>query len=743
MKFITKYKYIFLLTQVCFILFLVSLTVYKSKHPTVLNIDLTSCSSDYSSYDNNEFFFNESIINTDTWTDALITDDFSLNAGSYTLYIDYECNADKMFCIYDGTATNAYIKNDTGYLRSENTLEMFKFKTIVPLDSLHVNIKYEPFGYLKIKSISVVSNIESLKKALLLMCILFLLLDAAYIKSSIKYDNKKVILSVIGIALVSSLPLFLPFLAKGHDLEGALLRIEGIYLGLKKGCFPVRMHDFCLKGYGYPISIYYGDFSLYLPAFLRMMGFNITEAWKSFVFIINLFTAVLGYACFVRVNSNKKTALLMTLTYTAAPYRLSNLYARAAVGEFTAMTFYPLIALIIYRIYTEQLSVYKSRKYSTFLAIGISCILCTHLLSTEILAFVLIATALILAKKTFKKAIFITLLSAVGKTLLISAFFFIPFLDYYFSVPVAINDTIANSIKTMQDSGAYISDLFSLSHDLFIGDRVPYSPGVILMISFIVGLLLLVNKKIDKVSCFLLIMSAMFLFISTNLFPWDSLISKSFIFRILSQIQLQTRFLCISIILLTLLYGRIIDTLANEKALYFVMIISALMIFIQASVFTGTYEKQASPVQYTNTSTLDSLNVGSGEYMRLGSERFNDYSSRISELNSDHVLSITQNKNELTVSCVSHDSPVDLTIPKYNYKYYHAYDDNGNEYPLRDGINNLITLTLPAGFSGNIHITFKEPLSWRIAELISVLSTITLVYMSFRSRRLSNAEAVL
>ena len=75
--------------------------------------------------------------------------------------------------------------------------------------------------------------------------------------------RKKVLWLVFIVALVC-LPLAAPGIEGrwGQDLGFHLMRIEGIAEGLENGVFPVKMQGLWMEGYGYPVSVYYGDFLL-------------------------------------------------------------------------------------------------------------------------------------------------------------------------------------------------------------------------------------------------------------------------------------------------------------------------------------------------------------------------------------------------------------------------------------------------------------------------------------------------
>ena len=73
---------------------------------------------------------------------------------------------------------------------------------------------------------------------------------------------------------------YLPVATTGHDLIFHLYRIEGIAQGLIEGQFPVRMQTVQAAGYGYPVSIMYGDIFLYPVALLVILGMSINNAYN-------------------------------------------------------------------------------------------------------------------------------------------------------------------------------------------------------------------------------------------------------------------------------------------------------------------------------------------------------------------------------------------------------------------------------------------------------------------------------
>lgn len=56
------------------------------------------------------------------------------------------------------------------------------------------------------------------------------------------------------------------------------------------------------------------------------------------------------------------------------------------------------------------------------------------------------------------------------------------------------------------------------------------------------------------------------------------------------------------------------------------------------------------------------------------------------------------------------------------YKGYQAVMDNGEQLQLLPG--SLVSVSVPAGYTGTIRIGFHEPWYWRVSEIISLLTVI-------------------
>lgn len=150
-------------------------------------------------------------------------------------------------------------------------------------------------------------------------------------------------LVIAGIVLLACLPLGFDYLVYGHDMSIHLTRIEGLKAGLLSGQFPVRMDPEIANGKGYPFSLMYSDLLLYPAAILRIIGFSLQQVYQLYVLAVTLATALVTRYCLKKIFASEGIALTGTALYVLSAYRLTNVFIRAAVGEYSAMIFLPVV----------------------------------------------------------------------------------------------------------------------------------------------------------------------------------------------------------------------------------------------------------------------------------------------------------------------------------------------------------------------------------------------------------------
>ena len=659
----------------------------------------------------------------------------TLGRGSYVAKIKYSADTDGVVVVNTGADNGYRLTSRDCVLHSQESVTNLEFETKGIVDNVAVGIFYGGSGNLTVEDIQLYRTHAQERRVLLIFVLLSIAIDLIYVKRKWIKDNKKLITIIVAMVVVSSIPLFSYGHGKGHDFEFHLMRIEGIKEELLAGHFPVKLQSIWNYGQGYPVSIYYGDLLLYIPALLRICGFNLLTVYKIYICLINFITVMLAFLCGKHIWRKDSTAIVFSAAYTFATYRIVCLYVRSALGEFTSMAFFPLIMLALYELYFAKKSETKKKINAlAFIALtlGMSAIVTSHILSTEMVCIALFIFALVYWKKTFTKQVLCTITLSALATGLLTMWFTVPFLDYYKNVKVNINTVVSGSAQ-IQEYGAYITQYFSVFKTLFGGARVDIismrlslTPGLVLMVTMLVTLgLWMYNRSSKPMNC-LFITSVVILFVSSNIFPWD-FISENRIGNILAQIQFPFRYLgfaCLTLsVLLSLVFNHFEET-NTDFTKYMLYGLLALVFIIQVGFDTSSYSNNVVSIynpQYVTDLSKDNIK----EYFRAGS----DFEQLSYDVVGDEVKSakLVSKKGADYKFKIKMSGAGNVTLPIMNYKGYEVIDDKGNSYEISDGDQKEISISLPACFSGTLRVRFVEPVYWRVAELISLVSVLIFV----------------
>lgn len=188
----------------------------------------------------------------------------------------------------------------------------------------------------------------------------------------------------------------------------------------------------------------------------------------------------------------------------------------------------------------------------------------------------------------------------------------------------------------------------------------------------------------------------------------------------IAQIQFPVRFLVFAILFLTLLCG---DVLSNYESIYLrsgLVCIAVLMTIW----FAGNLLDNDQVFYIYDTSGVDPYKTGY-EYYLQGTD-WNRTSTKIETENMNHVKIVSKGSNILHLYCKAdqNNQPHKVFVPVYNYKGYHVVDETGQEYEIINGEQNHLGFELPDGFEGTITVEFRDPILWRAALLISMITEV-------------------
>lgn len=581
--------------------------------------------------------------------------------------------------------------------------------------------------------------------------------DAAYL------SKRRIVLILLLLSLVSSIPLFTDYLACGHDIQFHLFRMEGVVDGLMDGQLPVRIHPNTLYGYGYAAPSFYPEALLYFPAALRLCGFSIMGAYKTFLFALNALTAYLSYFAFSRMFRSAKLGLVGSGFYTLSLYRLINLYTRAAIGEASAMAFLPLIALGLYAILTDDSDAPGYRFAFLPLTVGMTGLVGTHLLSCEMVLPLLALVCLVCAKRTFQPKRLLAIAKAACCTLLLGACFFVPMLDY---LGYDTYQVFQYSVTNRAHEAINVAQLFpllpggmgeSLANTKGIAGEMPLGVGFVFAIILAVYPALCKRGKsalpvpdcraivqTGRISYFL---GLLLLVLCTNLFPWEALYNLGGLAaESASMLQFPWRLLAPATVLLcivacrcfALLPSALSDAVAVRRMLAYTLCLFAL---ITPVAYCDRLLQQADALQIDFYEDLDQLrSVGDAEYLPFGAKGIAPYriDKPVHATPGLSIESFSKQGTHLTVGVANAtDAEATVDLPLIQYLGYVAHDDAGQIFTLTKGDLTRMQLHVPAHYTGTIEIRFVERALWRAAEAVSVLTGFALLAAYIHKRRKS------
>lgn len=694
-------------------------------------------------------YLDKSLITDDT-TDPqslYITSPYvDLPKGSYDVTIVY--STDQSWQRYSANAkypTYWVVAGNQGKKLSQKEREAtYSFFSPTKVREYQVHVDYCGEGYLFLESVTI-RETNAWKNILLFYVAVFCLLTDSILlwyrrtPPDRRREMRLIIMALICLVVCSCMPFFSYFLMPGDDLPFHLNRIEGIKASLLAGQFPNRVSPYWNNGYGYATAVLYGEVFLYVPALLRILGFSVQGAYKIYVAAVNLATALVAYGCFERILKNKKAALLGSIAYVLAPYRLVCIYTRAAVGEYTAMLFFPLIFYGLYQIYRSTDDEAAQEGWFPLL-VGYTGLIQSHVISCVIATIFAGLFCLLFLKRTLCIRRLVQMAKAAVGVILINFWFLIPFIDYY-SHGYANSPWYAFSPGRMGAHGVFLNQMFTLIQDgygpsytvmegLGVAGERNYALGCFVVVVFFYVCLRLYRGRekteLARIGDYSLGFGMLAAFMSTLWFPWDGIQQMNGIFRMITRnLQFPWRFLGISsffLAVLTVCLAVLLDKTVSRQISYGALLLLGLAFWLSADYCMYTYVKTVEPYRYVGEGNLDSCNMVLGEYIPEGTPM--DFAENWDAIPGGG-LTITKEERQggtHIVTCRNAaDRETELDIPFLPYRGYHCYDsETKEELEVQLTVPGKVRVMIPAGYDGTLFVRFEEPWYWRVSEAVSL-----------------------
>ncbi len=562
---------------------------------------------------------------------------------------------------------------------------------------------------------------------------------------------------VVGILLfmvvgVASLPAFRNGIYNGFDLWFHMGRIESIANELANGQFPVRYETTSWYGNGYISTTMYGNILLYFPAILHLLGVAIYRCYNIYVIMINILGVVISIYSFTRIYKDKTWGLVATISYILAGYYISNIYMRAAVGEYTATVFMPLIVYGLYRILYEELDQNIVEKVLP-LVIGATGVLESHILTTYMVVMMVSIFLLIFIKDTWRhiKDLVVAFALIIG----INAFFLVPFVDAYVSHVFRVSQNTVG--VNIQKYGLYIDQIFGLFPE-GSGGRAEWSSkgeecsrlGILQVFLFIAVVVLIiffkrcakdsVNKNSYKRIIVVFYIGLFSAWLSSAFFPWGIFSGNNVISNIMRSIQYPGRYMVIQTVAWTLCgvysiksFAEAVSEQKSRIASFGIITLLMLLALIQNGIFMYTLSCRNLTVQ-----SIEGHESIADDLYLLSDTDMENVETKVSILNGVKCivedLGYNKDQREIFIDNKSNEEAI-ITIPVFCYKYIQARSLAGNVYAIKATDNGQCQVVVEPGFSDTIIISFVEPYSWRIAEMVSAIFIVFLILNCIKGKK--------
>lgn len=539
----------------------------------------------------------------------------------------------------------------------------------------------------------------------------------------------------------------------GEDTAFHLSRIAGLADSIVQGCaFPVRIQSGWLYNHGYAVSMFYGDLFLLFPAGLMLMGFSIMAAYKIFLFVVLAVMAFIAYHSFYQCVKEEYAALFGSMVYLLSPYHIHNIYNRGALGEILAMTFLPLVCCGMYLLYTKNVEDTDYKKYKWYIVLGMSAVLQSHLISTEMTAVMMALFCLVFFKKTFRKETFLQLLEATGIVLLINMWFWLP-LIYMMNCDGYRLQEITH--RAVQEQGIYLANILQMLPNAGGGtqkgmvDCEPLHIGAgALMLLCIYVLWSVRRRKWDRACTISAGFSVLTLLMSTGYLPWDDIMNIPGVGYIVSSLEFPWRWMVWATMFVSLFAAFFFLRVKEDNEL-----LSKVVFGIAAMLAAGSAIYCVNNISYTlegaylyAVESMGTTDVANGEYLLeeagniLQDMYYHEpvaeeglYWSDFEQKGTNVTLTLENTAEE--TRC--------LEVPLMGYKGYgirttdtQAFSAKETPYIAEEvGTHGDLRIAVPAGYAGNVRISYQGFPMFHVAEAVSIASSAAVLAGYFYLRR--------
>lgn len=556
--------------------------------------------------------------------------------------------------------------------------------------------------------------------------------------NSTKISNIMTVIFLLIISLIFSKPLLSNKVLFTHDGTFHVSRIIGTQFSIEEGQFLPVITSKWMNNFGYSWNLFYPPVITYIGVLLKPFYETYTETLYHIVFYLSIIACFSIYYLIKEITNNKKAAVIGSIIYVSAPYRITNIFVRMAIGEIISMSFLPVLFLGLYNL------IMGDTKKHYFITIGAIFILLSHNISSVIAFFIAVVFCVFNIKKVFTKKVLIKLIINCLFIVGITSFFYIPLFESKQHTNYAVfEEDFMTSNEEMHKQSIHLKQLFidnfkyarayniddEKDHDGEMNFSIGYPIIVSLVIAPYILYKLIKTKKDIKTYVYFIGMGIFCLFLTTFYFPWDKMP------RFVTFFQVPYRFLTPAIFLLSVQLGIAVSYYKGNINLYYVIAVTVLIIMYMYPYYMNfSYDELATeyPMLVDNTSFLACANF---EYLPYNARKNFDYlcerKNEVIELEGNAEIN-NYNKNNTDMSFEIKNNSNDILILELPYTNYIGYEVklNGEKLVIEESPNGLIQVSIPSKINGKVSVSYSGTKSMIITKYVSIISMILfLIYI--------------
>jgi len=478
----------------------------------------------------------------------------------------------------------------------------------------------------------------------------------------------------------------------------------------------ISTSNFGMIGYG--INLFYPWVTMVPMVLISLVVHDPITAYYCGLVFFMFVSFCLSHYVMQKFSHSETQAIVFSLIYSLANYRLIDVFSRADLAEYIATIFLPLAFWGFYETF------FKNYKKWPVLAAGMSLLLLSHVLTTVIVAvffIVILITCWFMASDYRKR------LKAVGAaiitSILASAIFLFPFLSEIF-------------YQKYQQPSPFVlqgKDPIKLLYSSLINnadrsiDGNVYNIGIILLIALVLGIFFF--KSFNKLYRSIYLLAVLSFVMVMQIFPW-------FIFQKtpLNIIQFPFRFLAITTLLMSVVAAKLfVIIFASSNSLkqtsWAIGILSVVLMGLWTNSVNGALHKDylTSANQIVTKKSINTKGIYEGyfeQYSPATAQPYmKDIEGHVGYLNQQKIpMQLVPNKQylELKLNDLKKGTKIDLPVVKYCYS---TVKINGQSVPVKKSHRGTITLQTTKNYqTARINVGYKVGfLSW-FSLIVSLLT---------------------